>query len=469
MDIPVNIGFLATQWLHGLDWLDIDMARPKKSDVPDVTQSVNLTAGVIDRLVCRTDQKAQAFLRDANVPGLRVRVTNTGAKSFVFEAKLNRQTIRRTIGDVKAWSIEQARTEARRRSVMMDNGVDPRELDRQKQAQVVAQAAAVAARAVTVGEVWPLYLANGKGKRAKVWKPRYRADLAAMAAVGGAPKKRGVGLTRPGPLHPLMAWPLESADEDRIAAWHRAEAESGPHQAARALMMFRGFLRWCSTRPEYRGLVNRDAASAPSVVESLPSAKRRTDALESAQVAPWWSAVEQLTNRTASVYLRALLLTGARREELASLTWERVDLQWRRLTIADKVDATRTVPLSPCLAQLLATLPRVGPYVFASASKSGRITDVRTSHTKVLDVAGIGHLTLHGLRRSFSLLGEAAGAPAGAIAQVMGHRPSATAEGYRPRSVDALRPYLERVEAHILQLAGVQFVADVEPGKLRVV
>jgi len=49
---------------------------------------------------------------------------------------------------------------------------------------------------------------------------------------------------------------------------------------------------------------------------------------------------------------------------------------------------------------------------------------------------------LHGLRRSFSLLGEAAGAPAGAIAQVMGHRPSATAEGYRPRSVDALRPFL---------------------------
>ena len=30
-------------------------------------------------------------------------------------------------------------------------------------------------------------------------------------------------------------------------------------------------------------------------------------------------------------------------------------------------------------------------------------------------------VTIHGLRRSFSLLGEAAGAPAGALAQVMGH------------------------------------------------
>lgn len=28
-------------------------------------------------------------------------------------------------------------------------------------------------------------------------------------------------------------------------------------------------------------------------------------------------------------------------------------------------------------------------------------------------------------------------------------------EGYRPRSVDALRPYLQRIEEHILELAGV--------------
>ena len=51
----------------------------------------------------------------------------------------------------------------------------------------------------------------------------------------------------------------------------------------------------------------------------------------------------------------------------------------------------------------------------------------------------------------------------------MGHKPSATAEDYRPRSIDALRPFLERIEAHILELAGVPFVADAEPGKLRVV
>ncbi len=111
----------------------------------------------------------------------------------------------------------------------------------------------------------------------------------------------------------------------------------------------------------------------------------------------------------------------------------------------------------------------MGPYVFASTGKAGRITDARASHVQALKHASIEHLTFHGLRRSFSLLGEAAGAPAGAIAQVMGHKPSATAEGYRPRTTDALRPFLEQIETHILNLARVQFDHASEPGKLRVV
>jgi integrase len=241
-----------------------------------------------------------------------------------------------------------------------------------------------------------------------------------------------------------------------LQLWFEREAKASKHQAARALMMFRGFLRWCAARPEYRKLIDRDAGRAPAILENLPSNTKRTDAIEAAQLPGWWQGVEQLSNRTASVYLKALVLTGARKEELAGLTWANVDFQWRKLTIADKVEQTRTIPLSPYLAQLLATLPRRNEFVFASA-REGRISDARNSHEKALQSAGIARLTIHGLRRSFSLLGEAAGAPAGAIAQVMGHKPSATAEGYRPRSVDALRPYLEKIEAHILEQAGVTF------------
>jgi len=452
------------------------MARPKKTDSIDLNESHELTAGLIERLTCRTDIKAQAFLRDSKAPGLRVRVTNTGAKSFVFEAKLDRKTIRRTIGDVRAWTIDAARTEANRLRVTLDAGDDPREIERQQDVAKAATIAATAAKleadkvqAVTVGDIWPRYLAEGKPKRKDAWKPGYRASLDVMAAPGGIKKLRGQGLTRPGPIYPLMALALGDVTEDALQLWFEREAVSGKHQAARALMMFRGFLRWCAARPEYRKLIDRDAGKAPAILENLPSNTRRTDAIEAAQLPGWWQGVDQLNNRTAGVYLKALVLTGARKEELAGLTWAHVDFQWRKLTIADKVEQTRTIPLTPYLAQLLATLPRINAFVFASASKAGRISDTRSSHAKALQSAGIDGLTIHGLRRSFSLLGEAAGAPAGAIAQVMGHKPSATAEGYRPRSVDALRPFIEKIEAHILEQAGVTFDAKAEPGKLRVV
>jgi integrase len=52
------------------------------------------------------------------------------------------------------------------------------------------------------------------------------------------------------------------------------------------------------------------------------------------------------------------------------------------------------------------------PFVFASLTgKSGRITDVRSNHARALRDAGINELTIHGLRRSFSLLERECGLP----------------------------------------------------------
>jgi integrase len=435
--------------------------------------------------------KKQAFLWDLTAPGLGLRSTPAGEPAYVFQSVYQGKTIRLTIGSPQVWQLEDskrvtpdghdvviqgARGKAKALQRLIDDGKDPRDLKRnalaEKENQAIAEAASAAiaaAKALTVGDIWPRYLQEGKPKRKDAWKPGYRASLDVMAAPGGVKKVRGQGLTRPGPIFPLMALALGDVTEDALQIWFEREALAGKHQAARALMMFRGFLRWCAARPEYRKLIDRDAGKAPAILENLPSNTKRTDAIEAAQLPGWWQGVEQLNNRTASVYLKALVLTGARKEELAGLTWAHVDFQWRKLTIADKVDQTRTIPLTPYLAQLLGALPRINEFVFASASKAGRISDTRSSHTKALQSAAIDGLTIHGLRRSFSLLGEAAGAPAGAIAQVMGHKPSATAEGYRPRSVDALRPYLEKIEAHILEQAGVRFDAKAAPGALRVV
>jgi integrase len=443
------------------------MARPSKTETIDYGAVHDLTRGLLERATC-PEGRTFVLVRDVDKKGLRLRVTKAGGKHWQFETRIKGKLFTRALGEWDAVSIDEAKAEAHRLRGLTERGIDPREGERQQVAAKAAENAAAAARAVaakvaaiTVGDIWPRYLAEGKPKRRDAWKPGYRADIEMMAAAGAVPKKRGQGLTRPGPIYPLLALALGDVTDDALQTWFDREALAGRHQAARALMMFRGFLRWCSARPEYRKLIDRDAGKAPAILENLPSNTKRTDAIEVAQLPGWWQAVEQLDNQTASVYLRALVLTGARREELAGLTWANVDFQWRKLTVADKVDQTRTVPLTPYLAQVLAALPRVNQFVFASTSKAGRISDTRASHSKALQSAGITGLTIHGLRRSFSLLGEAAGAPAGAIAQVMGHRPSATAEGYRPRSVDALRPYMEQIEAHILEQAGVTVYAAV--------
>lgn len=451
------------------------MARPKKDAAIDLGVTHELSFGLIERLTCPSGQ-SKAFLRDKDVTGLRVRVTANGAKSFVFEAKLNGKAISRTLGGFPLMSIEDAKIEARAlaKTIKTDKQ-DPRELERQQQAANAVAIAVAAAQveasrvaAVTVGDIWPRYLAEGKPKRKDAWKPGYRTSLDVMAAPGGVKKKRGQGLTRPGPIYPLMALELGAVTEDALQIWFEREALAGKHQAARALMMFRGFMRWCSARPEYRKLINRDAGKAPAILENLPQNTRRVDVLGIAQLPGWWQGVEQLSNRTASVYLKLLVLTGARKEELAALKWAQVDFQWRTLRLADKVEQTRVIPLTPYVAQQLATLPRRNEFVFASAGKSGRISDARSSHAKVLQSAGIEHLTFHGLRRTFTQRGRSA-VPAGAVAQIEGHRPSATAEGYAVLPLDDLRPYAEMIEARILEQAGIVFDAKAAPGALRVV
>ena len=50
------------------------------------TNRVNLTAGRVEAFTCPTD-KAQAFLWDTDTPTLALRVTPTGRKTYVFEAR----------------------------------------------------------------------------------------------------------------------------------------------------------------------------------------------------------------------------------------------------------------------------------------------------------------------------------------------------------------------------------------------
>lgn len=441
------------------------MARTSKSAPLDLSQAQDLTAGTIDRLTC-PQGKTQAFLRDGKAPGLRVRVTATGAKAFVFEAKLNRQTLRRTIGDVRSWSIEQARTEARRLAVILDNGQDPREIERQRQQENAQAKSSAIAQALTVGEVWTDYIE----KRRPLWGALHYRDHLTKAAAGGLPSK--MGLTKPGPLACLMPLRMVDLTPERIEAWAALEAKTRPSSARLAWRLLKVFLSWCAEQSEYAALMPAtNPAKTKKAREALGKAGTKTDNLQKGQLPAWFAAVQQLQNPVIAAALQTMLLTGARPGEVLALRWEDVNTQWKGIAIRDKVEGTREIPLTPYVAHLLASLPRRNEWVFSSpTSASGYLTEPNHPHTRACQAAGLEGLTLHGLRRSFKSLTEWLEVPVGIVAQIQGHKPSATAEKhYTRRPLELLALHHERIEAWILEQAGIVFEAKGAPGKLRVV
>ena len=163
-----------------------------------------------------------------------------------------------------------------------------------------------------------------------------------------------------------------------------------------------------------------------------------------------------------------MLLTGARPGEVLALRWVDVNTQWKGISIRDKVEGERQIPLTPYVAHLISALPLRNQWVFSSpTSASGCLTEPNAAHTRACYVTGLEGLTLHGLRRSFKSLTEWLEVPVGVVAQIQGHKPSATAEKhYTVRPLELLALHHERIEAWILEQAGIEFHAQTNTQKL---
>jgi integrase len=446
------------------------MARRRADNPLDLDVAQDLTAGRIAALSC-PQGKGQAFLRDTKAPGLRVRVTASGAKSFVFEGKLRRQTIRLTVGDARAWTIDAARVEANRLRVLLDGGIDPREVERQRLAEIeakaeqdlrAAQAAEVAS--VKVSTVWSEYLAE----RRQHWGDLHFRDHVRLSKAGGAEAQRGTrgrGVTVAGPLHELMQLELRDLTAPRVEAWAAVQAKSRPTAARLAWRLLKAFLGWCAEQPRYAALLPvKNPAMTTRSREAFGPAGVKQDALLREQLSGWFSAVQQIQNPAVAAYLQALLLVGARPGELLELRWEDLNTQWKGLTIRDKVEGERVIPLTSYVSHLLLGLPRRGDLVFAGLDPNKSMSKPHKAHATACAVAGVDGLTLHGLRRSFRTLAEWLEVPSGLVAQIMGHKPSATAEKhYTVRPLDMLRIHHQRIESWIIKQARIKLPRHARP------
>lgn len=427
---------------------------------------IAFTAGRVAGFKCPPDKK-QAFLWDGTAPGLGLRATPAGKPAYVFQGVYQGKDVRLTIGNPSVWSIPGAQGKARELQRLIDEGCDPRDLKRDALAAQAEKKAAAAAHAITVGEAWERYLEE----RRPFWGVLNYRDHVKMAQSGGVQRERLPGVkTLPGPLAELLPLRLADLTAPTIEAWAAKEAKDRPARVRLALRLLKAFLRWAASEPDLKGTADPTAASAKKAREIAGKAKPKNDYIQREQLSAWFAHVRQLQNPVISAYLQCLLLTGARREELAELKWADINFQWCGIELKDKIEGRRAVPLTPFVAHLLAALPRRNEWVFSSpASASGRLTEPSIAHRQACSAAGL-KLTLHGLRRSFASLCEWLDIPGGISAQIQGHAPQGVREqNYIRRPLDLLRVHHEKIEAWILEQAGIVFDAKVAPGALRVV
>ena len=462
------------------------------------TKIVRLTLERIRKLA-PPEGKQAVYVFDDDPRHLSVRITPAGVKAFVYCGKLNGNPLRVTIGSVDDWNLDDARAEARRLQTLIDGGRDPRQIKAEiTAADEAARAAAVAAKEaaeveaqrqqLTLGEAWAVYCEARKGK----WGERNCRDHEKLML----PERTKAGKTlAAGVLASLAPLPLAEVSADTMKQWLDAESAKRGTQAALGFRLIRAFFNWCGDHVEYREIVQANVCGSKAVREVVPKAKAKDDCLQREQLGLWFDRVLKIQNRRVSAYLQGMLITGARPNELASLKWADVSFQWHSLTIHDKVEGERTIPLTPYFESLLRELHilnqtpppafrilhgrklandqsnwQPSEFVFESSrSESGQIANAGCLHREALRNIGIPNVTLHGLRRSFGSLAEWVEVPVGIVAQIQGHKPSATAEKhYRVRPLDLLRMWHTRIEGWMLEQAGIEQPREAGQ-KLRVV
>lgn len=256
------------------------------------------------------------FLWDDEFKGFGVRVTPMGAKSYVLQYRMGgRETPSRraTIGrHGSPWTPVTARKEAERLSILVHQGVDPVQADHERRRQAVDLAFESYVEAFV-----DLYLK----KRWKQW------PLGA-----GVLRREAVPILRRKPLPQIKR-------SDLSQIWDRAADRPAIARLTHATL--RKLFRWAVSR----GDIDRSPLEG---VEAPPPVAARERVLSDEEVTLIWRMSEGLTYPFGGL-IRLLLLTGQRRDEVASLDWaelSRDDALWTLPSQRAKNRNPHLIPLS---------------------------------------------------------------------------------------------------------------------------
>ena len=194
------------------------------------TKRIRLTLDRIRKLAPPTEGQA-VYVFDDDPKQLCVRITPAGAKSFVYAGKLNKTPLRITIGAADIWNLDDARAEARRLQILIDKGIDPRELERKKmEAKIQAKVA---------GEAAKLELENQQRYTLRSMCDAYCDYLDTKGKKQSARHARSIFKCHVFDAHPdIAALPARDVTSDHAATLVRKVIEQGKDRTAGVLRSY---------------------------------------------------------------------------------------------------------------------------------------------------------------------------------------------------------------------------------------
>jgi integrase len=366
---------------------------------------------------------------DQALPGFGLKITPKGRKVFVvlYRAQGGGSPLRKyTIGPYRRITLHNARIEAQKVLAARLEGRDPATEKLEARRRLTAD---------TIAEVVALY--------GKLHLSQRRSGPELIRVL-----QRNL-------IDHLGSRSVHAVSKRDIIDLVNAVVDRGsPVAANKTLKVVRSFFGWCVGR----AILERspcDGVRAPTVERA------RDRVLTDWELAEVIRAARQLGGPYGAI-VEVLALTGQRRDEVARMSWDEVDLKCRVWTIP----AVRTKNGKPHIVQLpdpaatvIAAQPRVGELVF---SRNG-VTAVGdfSSQKRRLDALcgvprGVPHWRLHDLRRTMvsgmARLGVAPHVADKVLNHVAGTISGVAAVYQRHEFMDERRDALERWGTHVADL-----------------
>jgi integrase len=263
---------------------------------------------------------------------------------------------------------------------------------------------------------------------------------------------------------------------DVVKMLDEVEDENGPVMADRVLAYTRKAFNWQASR---------DDMFVPPIVRGMartkPAERARQRMLDDDEIRDVWHALEAANAPACySAYIRALLLTAQRRDEVARMSWQEIKGDsWIIPAERYKTGIENVVPLTDAVLQLLGERRKAG---FVFTSRGGKVPFSGFSKAKAALDEAIAQLrkearcpamspwTVHDLRRTARSLMSRAGVSADVAERVLGHKINGVRGVYdRHEYAAEKRDALERLAALVAQILApaVENVVAMPSGRRR--